>query len=274
MDGAERRSQVLHHRMLSDEEIGRIAPSVFATGPSARVSARYGFVSTADVLHGLRQNNWGVTSVQVSRVREAGERPFARHFLRLRREGEALLRTVGDSVPEVVVVNDHRGGSKFLLLAGVYRLVCSNGMVVGCDAFSSRIRHLIHNVEGVVEEAERISHKMGDLADLVGAFRDLSLDREQRVAFAEQALALRYPAPGSAPIDGADLLRPRRWQDEGANLWTTLNVVQENLVRGGIATGRTGHRQRRATLALRGAQREFALNADLWQLAESTLRAA
>lgn len=274
MDGAERRFQVLHHRMLSNEEIGRIAPSVFATGPSGRVSARYGFVSTADVLAGLRQHGWGVTNVQVARVREAGERPFARHFLRLRREGEAVMRTVGDSVPEVVVVNDHRGGSKFLMLAGIYRLVCSNGLIVGCDAFSARVRHLVHNVAGVVEGAERISHKMGDLADLVGEFRDLALDRDRRVAFAEQALALRYPAPGSAPIEGADLLRPRRWQDEGTDLWATFNVVQENLVRGGIATGRTGHRQRRATLALRGAQREFALNADLWQLAESTLRAA
>lgn len=274
MGGAERRTQVLHHRMLSDEEIGRIAPSVFATGPSARVSARYGFVSTADVLTGLRAADWGVTSVQVSRVREAGERPFARHFLRLRREGEPMLRIVGDSVPEVIVVNDHRGGSTFRLYAGIYRLVCANGMVVGCDAFTARIRHLIHNVAGVVAEAERISLKMGDLADLVGEFRDLALNRGQRVAFAEQALALRYPAPGTAPIEGADLLRPRRWEDEGANLWTTFNVVQENLVRGGIATGRTGHRQRRATLALRGAQREFALNADLWHLAESTLRAA
>lgn len=274
MTGAGKGKEMLHHRMLSNEEIARVAPAVFSTGPSARVSERYGFIPTADVLDGLRVAGWGVTAVQTGRVREPGERPFARHFLRLRREDARTIPSVGDSVPEIVVINDHRGGSTFRMHAGIYRLVCSNGLVVGCSAFAVKVRHLIHNVEGVVEAAHGISARTADLAALVGAFRALTLTREARVAFAESALALRYPAPGSAPIDGSALLSPRRWDDEGTDLWSTLNTVQENLIRGGISTGRYGYRERRATLALRGAQRSFALNADLWNLAEATLQAA
>lgn len=265
---------MLHHRMLTNEEIARVAPAVFATGPSARVSERYGFIPTADVLSGLRAEGWGVTGVSTGRVREPGERAFARHFLRLRREDARTIPSVGDSVPEVIVINDHRGGSTFRLNAGIFRLVCSNGLIVGCPAFSVRVRHLVHNVSGVVEAAHSISARTADLADRVGEFRGLTLSREARVAFAEAALALRYPAPGSAPIDGAALLSPRRWQDEGTDLWSVFNTVQENLIRGGISTGRTGYRQRRVTLSLRGAQRSFDLNADLWALAEQTLAAA
>src|SRR5688572_27686972 len=72
-----------------------------------------------------------------------------------------------------------------------------------------------------------------------------------------------------APIDAAMLLKARRAADEGTDLWTTLNRVGENLIRGGMSDW---HRDRRGKLrsvrALRGIDSKVILNKVLWGLAE------
>ncbi len=61
----------------------------------------------------------------------------------------------------------------------------------------------------------------------------------------------------------------RKRSDEGTDLWTTLNRVQENLIRGGVSDF---HRDRRGKLrsvrALRGIDSKVGLNKGLWGLAE------
>jgi hypothetical protein len=70
-------------------------------------------------------------------------------------------------------------------------------------------------------------------------------------------------------VDAETLLKSRRTEDEGTDLWTTMNRVQENLVQGGLSDF---HRERRGRLrsvrALRGIDSKVSLNKGLWGLAE------
>ena len=59
---------------------------------------------------------------------------------------------------------------------------------------------------------------------------------EQRL-FGATALELKYDGK-PAPITPEQIINPRRGPDRGQDLWTTFNVVQENVIRGGIR-GRT-----------------------------------
>jgi hypothetical protein len=64
-------------------------------------------------------------------------------------------------------------------------------------------------------------------------------------------------------------LKARRPEDEGTDLWNTLNRVSENLLRGGVSDC---HRDRRGRLrsvrAIRGIDSKVTLNKGLWGLAE------
>jgi hypothetical protein len=70
-----------------------------------------------------------------------------------------------------------------------------------------------------------------------------------------------------APIQAEQLLRPRRMSDKAADLWTTFNVVQENVVKGGVP-GRTARNQRTSTREITGIDQNVKINKALWMLAD------
>jgi hypothetical protein len=66
------------------------------------------------------------------------------------------------------------------------------------------------------------------------------------------------------------MLRPRRFADTSPDLYTTLNVVQENAIRGGLrgVSRQNGRRRAVTTRAVTGIDQDVKLNRALWTLAE------
>src|SRR5258707_9809067 len=52
------RSRVPGTVAISDDEMRRFAPSVFASQPIEGVSERYSFLPTSSILNGMRENGW------------------------------------------------------------------------------------------------------------------------------------------------------------------------------------------------------------------------
>ena len=113
---------------FSLDQLREIAPSVFATEPADKVSSRYGFVPTVDVVEEL--SNRGLVPVFAGQTisRDENNRPFAKHLLRFRPQYAPTV--AGQSVPEVVLMNSHDGSSGFKLWLGLFRMVCCNGLII------------------------------------------------------------------------------------------------------------------------------------------------
>src|SRR5258708_14280835 len=67
----------------------------------------------------------------------------------------------------------------------------------------------------------------------VQLFQDRILTDAQQLALATGAAAYRWEDLTKAPVSPSRLLNPRRYGDGARDLWTTLNCVQENTIRGG-----------------------------------------
>lgn len=63
----------------------------------------------------------------------------------------------------------------------------------------------------------------------------------------------------------------RRPIDDGNDLWRVFNVVQENVMRGGI-TGRSAKGRASRSRAIRAIREDVRINNDLWQLAVTMIR--
>ena len=87
--------------MLSLETLKEFTPSVFATEPSPKMSNKYTFVPTIDILENFEREGWNVAS-----ARQVGKGLYAQHELRLR-NGE--MPNVGDSLIEAIIRNSHNG---------------------------------------------------------------------------------------------------------------------------------------------------------------------
>ena len=253
---------------LSDEQIRRVAPSIFAEAPHNSRSERYAYIPTAAVLTKLRGNGFEPFMVAQTRVRSEDRREFTKHMLRLRHASQ----TADKEAYEVILLNSHDGTSSYQMMSGLFRFVCKNGMVCGDLVEEVRIPHKGNVADSVVEGAFAVL----DGADLVREVRDdmraLTLNEGEGQAFAHAALQLRYdPEAGAAPVTERDILRARRMDDTGDDLWSTFNRVQENMLKGGLH-GRARNGRRTTTRAVTGIDQGVKLNRALFVLAQEMKR--
>lgn len=251
-------------KIITEDQLKTLTPSVFSVSPHEKTSSKYAVIPTIECIRGLSKEGFYPVEAKESRCRNADNKPFAKHSIRFRREG---MVAVGGNVPEIVMINSHDGTSSYQLRAGIYRLVCANGLVVGNDLFHRKIRHQGDVVEKVVESAGEIIEIMPHAIQIAGEWKSINLDKEQKQAYAESAKLLKWDItePNILP---ERLLNPRRYADIGDDLWTTFNTVQEHLIRGGVRYYDSESRRRGSTRAVNSVSENSRINKALWNLTE------
>ena len=254
---------------LTDDALRLQAPSIFANGPMTGLSSRYAFVPTTEIVGGLRQKDWVPVDVEQQRVRSESRLGFQKHLIRFRRAEQ--MQTLDEWNAELVLTNSHDAGCAYILQVGIYRRLCSNGLVVSDETFDAiRFRHAGLKAEEVVQASYRILEYVPRLGALIDRFRTRLLTEPDALTFARRALLLRYESLEQSPIEAQTLLTPRRPEDQANDLFTMLNRVQENLVRGGLSDSRRDRAGKlRSVRSLRGIDSKVSLNKGLWTLAET-----
>jgi hypothetical protein len=251
-------------RPLSDDQIRAVVPSIFAEDRHFSRSSRYSYIPTAAVLSELRKEDFQPFMVCQTRVRNDDRREFTKHMLRLRHASQIN----GSEANEIILINSHDGSSAYQMLAGLFCFVCQNGLVCG-DTFSDvRVPHKGKVSEQVIEGAYQVLQGFEQVGNSREAMRAIELDEGEQEVFARSALALKYDDPEKpVPISEGQILEPRRWDDQGFDLWSVFNRVQENLIKGGLSS-RSARGRTQRTRPIRGIDQNLRLNRALWLLAE------
>ena len=250
---------------IADDQLRQVAPSIFAEAAHDSRSARYTYIPTSTILDGLRKEGFQPFAVTQTRVRDEGKRDFTKHMLRLRHASQ-----IADTeANEIILLNSHDGTSSYQMLAGMFRFVCSNGLVCGNTVSDVRVPHKGQIMDNVIEGAYDVLDGFGLVRELRDDMRAISLRPAEAEIFARTALTLKYePDPVKpAPITESQILAPRRSADTGTDLWTTFNRVQENLVRGGLPARNAAGRRTR-TREVQGIDQSVKINRALWLLAD------
>jgi hypothetical protein len=257
---------------ISDEELRRVVPSIFASQPIEGVSDRYSFLPTSSILQGLRENGWVPVRAEEQSVRTEARRGFQKHLIRFARTEHLQTWEKNQVRPEVVLLNSHDKSSAYQLHCGLFRLVCLNGMVVADATFERiSIKHSGFNPDSVIEASFKVLGAVPDIMNKVQLFQDRILTDAERLALATGAATYRWEDLAKAPINPSMLLNPRRYGDEAKDLWTTFNTVQENIIRGGqrdYSRRRPDGRRMPKSRAINGIDEDMKLNKALWQMAE------
>jgi len=250
--------------MITLDQLKSQTPSVFATSPSTKMSDKYVFVPTMDILENFEREGWELAS-----AKQVGRGIHSVHELRLR-NGE--LPKVGDTLVEAIIRNSHNGMASFRVSAGLHRLVCSNGLTVPTAlAESFNIRHSRFDLDEVKRLTESFAGKLPKIEGSVRRMMEREMTIDEKIEFVRKSVGIRFGQDKVLnELQIVGLLTPNRDEDQGDDLWTTFNVVQEKYIRGGIET--TSQRGRRTKL--RGIENIMAVNqvnTKLWTLAEEML---
>lgn len=267
---ADRNAHIHASQCTSLDEVRRLTPAAFATTPSLDRGRRYKFISTEQLVEALLRAGFAVASSCQTKSRNRLNDPFTRHMLRFRHVCDSVM--VGDAVPEIVLVNSHDGTSSYQLRAGLYRAVCSNGLLARAGDFGLIIvPHRGNVIDNVLHGALALIKDFGRIGEVVQRMRARRLNEAERSAFAAAGLQIRYPGPDMhPPYPAARLLQTQRVADDDTSLWHVFNTVQENLVAGGI-TGTSARGRRVTTRRITAIREDVRLNTGLWQLAMALL---
>lgn len=254
---------------LNEDEMKARLPSIFAEEPHTSRSDRYTYVSTMEILRGLAKEGFKPTFATQARTRNADMHGHTKHLIRLRRD----FAIDKPDVAEIVMLNSHGGQSSAQLFGGWFRFMCMNGMVVGETIDEVRVRHKGNIVDDIIEGSFKIVDDLKEVGDSVTEWKQLQLAKPEQEALAESAATIRFDLKEgeASPVQPWQLLRSRRAGDDGADLWTTFNRVQENTLRGGLHGRRidaNGRRRNVTTRNVNGIDQNVSLNRALWTLAQ------
>ena len=224
------------------EELKEIAPSIFTKKGSDKTSSKYTHIPTDRVIKDLELLGWGVVDAKEVNARQ--DKGYQKHLVVFRNPDVSINKkstNVDGEVfedivfPQILVTNSHDGKNSFKFQAGLYRMVCENGLVIADQQFEDyTIRHMGYDFEALQGVINDMISNLDLTVESMNKMRKIELDENQQFEFAKKLLDIRVEGTDNLYREEqiGDILVPQRKEDFGDDLWSVFNRVQENIVEG------------------------------------------
>ena len=237
------KEKVAKHQALNDNEIKHLCPVAFkSTMTNSEIeklglSKHYSFVPTMKVVNDLRELGYECVDATKVKARKKSTNGYQKHMIKFEHPKYKVEGT--EEYPQILLTNSHDGGNAFTLSAGIFRLVCSNGLVIKTEDYgSARLVHKGYSFEAVQKLVKEFEETMGEVLTKITAMKKVELTKAQQIEFAKKAALLRFTAKSynedniADVVDIDDLLNVDRKEDAGNGLYEVFNRVQESIVQG------------------------------------------
>ena len=256
-------------KYLTKANIQSVAPSVFATVPSGEVSDKYTHIPTERVMDDMELLGWRPIEAKEVKARKKSTKGFQKHLLVFRNDDVVINGEDGDTVfPQILLTNSHDGKNSFQFQAGLYRLICANGLVIADTQFEAvKMRHMGYTFEDLQILLKEMVEKLPLTVESMNKMKAMELGENQILQFAKDALTTRFSDEEIENIDFdfEEFLKPVRKEDKGSDLWSVFNVVQEKLITGDFEY-RTGGKSRKAR-EIKNFKQDMMINKKLFNVA-------
>ena len=258
-------------QFLTVEQIREQAPSVFTKKGSHEVSDKYTHIPTDRIIEDMKLLGWGVVDAKEVKARKNSTKGFQKHLLVFRNDDVVINGDDGDTVfPQILLTNSHDGKNSFTFTAGLFRMVCENGLVVSTTEFENmKIRHMGYDFETLQETIKMMVEKLPLTVESMNKLRQTEMEEKQILEFARKALDVRFGENKTntqhIKVDLKEFVTPTRQEDYGNDLWSVFNVVQEKIIEGDFEYT-FGSKVRKAR-RIKNFKQDLELNAKLYDLA-------
>eukprot|EP00918_Siedleckia_nematoides_P082182 GHVU01180154.1.p1 GENE.GHVU01180154.1~~GHVU01180154.1.p1 ORF type:complete len:261 (+),score=2.99 GHVU01180154.1:114-896(+) len=232
-----------------------------------RVSEKYSPIRTSDALRVFENHGFSVTNYNESKPRIVEKQGFQKHIVRLA-SPEFNIKGL-DSRPEIVIKNSYDKSCSFQLLFGLYRLVCSNGLMIGKTFQGESIIHTGNTEDKLSNAIDKFYEALPLIAEKIEQFNTIQLNKLDQRHFAYEAVKLVLDTEKCKLVDGElnRLIASIRPEDDGNSLWLTYNKVQEKLIAGGIRYFNTETGKFNKTRRIKSAFKDATINQKVWDIA-------
>ena len=210
--------KVKNHQALNDDEIKLLCPVAFkdkmtkAEINKLGLSRHYSFVPTINVVNDLRALGYEVVDATQVKARKKSTNGYQKHLITL--EHPKYKVEGNKEYPQILLTNSHDGGNAFTLSAGIFRLVCSNGLVIKTEDYgSARLVHKGYSFEAVQKLVKEFEVTVAEVLDKITAMKKVQLDRLATRTDAIIQLAESVPEPELRSFFAQSIdIKNKRWK--------------------------------------------------------------
>lgn len=255
---------------LTTAEIAQRAPQVYTQQPIATVSEKYTFLPTFQIVEDMAKLGWQVSDAKTMKSTNATQKQFGKHMVVFFNPEIYIKDAQGEieAYPQILIQNNARGWGKLKFSVGIFRLICSNGLIIkDKDLGEFNLRHLGYTFRDLQNLMQTVVENLPKMVRRINDFSEKVMTPDERRLFATKAIQARFgeeKVVSSSEID--QVLSISRSQDEGNNLWVTLNTVQESLIRGGFISINSKNKERKVR-GIKNMFKDLSLNERLWEVA-------
>ena len=270
---------------LSNDDLRRLCPmALHSTPTNPGVSDRYVHANTMTVVEDLAKLGWYPVQAKQCRNKKnsSGIRSF--HMIALQNPDVKITKTLDngetivDTYPRIILTNSHDGFNSFKFMVGLFRLVCSNGLVV-CNnqMVDMSIRHINYDFEELRRIVASAIEQVPGIVSTMNEMRTIMLTDEQKTALATEVVKIRKGIEDDEnyAVDAEvveDILTPVRNEDNGNDLWTIFNICQEKMIKGGFGLQSKTNKLRKQK-GITSIKNDIEFNQKLWLSATNLLAA-
>lgn len=264
---------------LTTADIERICPMAFKSEPTnPNVSDKYIQATTYDVVQDLEKLGWLPVDAKQCRNKKGSSGIRSFHMIAFQNPNVKITKTLDDgseivdTYPRIILTNSHDGFNSFKFMVGLFRLVCSNGLVL-CDSqmVNMSIRHINYDFEElrkiVTTSIEQIPH----IVCTMNKMQTIIPTEAQKIDLALEVLRIRKGLELNNPLEVPqyviqDILTPVRNEDKKDDLWTIFNICQEKMIKGGFKAENKKQKLRKQK-SITSIKKDLDFNQRLWQKA-------
>lgn len=283
------RDHELANHYMSKEEIRKACPVAFAEVPTRdKVSDKYVMMSSERVIDDMEKLGWKVVSAcqrkPSRKLAEDGKvSQFSYHQIWFQNPEIFITRTNKegteeiDCYPRICLQNSADGLSRLKFGCGLFRLVCSNGLVIADQKLAEfSVQHINYTFEYVQKLIQEIVAELPNQVEQINMMQHVQLTFEQKLEFAKEALKVRrgLDQEDELKVDEetlTDMLTPKRDEDKGDDLWKVYNVLQEKVVKGGFMMAKDENSKARKVREVKSFISSFSMSKDLDSIARAYL---
>lgn len=264
--------------VLTNSELINKIPMAFATEPTVPMSERYVFIPTTTIIEDMAKMGWYPVLATGKGKRRNAKRKSSFHLIAFENDGDAyqILNSDGslEAKVRIIVTNSHDGTSSFGFHIGIFRLICENGLVISTKTFSEiRVRHIHYTFEELRKVVATTTEQIPNEIRAFNAMREREMTDTEAKELALNAVKIRkgMELTDTLAVDEEtinDLLTPQRDEDEGNDLWSIYNVLQEKVIKGGTTLAVDGKKPRKMR-GIKSAIKDLNINKRLFETAYS-----
>lgn len=264
---------------MTMDELRQACPLAFkesVTNPN--VSDRYVHATTATVIEDLGKLGWKPVQAKQCRPKKNSKGIRSFHMIALQNPDVKIVKTnddgteTVDTYPRIILTNSHDGFNSFKFMVGLFRLVCSNGLVVSDGEMANMsIRHINYSFEELRRVVAEAIKQVPDIVCKMNTMKNTEVTEEQKREIATEVMKIRKDVGEDEKfdIDEAtimEILNPVREEDKSNDLWTVFNVCQEKLIKGGFSAEGKNKKVRKQR-SITSIKKDIDYNQRLWAVA-------